>query len=246
MNDATKTEIFGVKFDNLLPQAACQHFLELAETADASMVFTPNPEMVMLARKDAEFKALLNSADLLVPDGVGIVWASKFTENPMKQRVAGIELIQNAFADERAKNFKWYFLGAKPGIAQLAAEKMAQTYEIQVVGARDGYFSAEDEDEVNAEIAASGADIVLVGLGFPRQERWIFANKDKAGARLYIGCGGSLDVLSGQIKRAPKIFRKMKLEWFWRLLRQPSRIWRQRVLLKFVLAVLFRKKRGVL
>ncbi|MCL2753023.1 MAG: WecB/TagA/CpsF family glycosyltransferase [Defluviitaleaceae bacterium] len=247
MENLKKTEILGVCFDNLLPEAACERFLELAKTNEPSTVFTPNPEMVMLARKDDGFKALLNSADLLVPDGIGIVLASRLTKNRIRQRVAGIELLQNIFGDERAKKHKWYFLGGKPNVAQLAKENVEKQFEgLEVVGSRDGYFGAEDENEVIADIIASGADIVLVGLGFPRQERWINAHKDQIGAKLYMGVGGSFDVLSGQLKRAPKAFRKLGMEWLWRLLRQPSRMWRQRVLVKFAFVVLFKKIRGVL
>jgi len=242
-----KTKILGVVFDNMLPETACERFFELVETQEPSTVFTPNPEMVMLAKKDNGFKEILNSSDLLVPDGIGIVLASRLTKNPIKQRVAGIELLQNAFADERAKKYNWYFLGGKPGVAEKARERMqAQHNGLQIIGARDGYFSPEDEEAVINDIVAAEADIVLVGLGFPRQERWIVANKDKIGARLYMGVGGSFDVLSGELKRAPKLFRRVGMEWFWRLLRQPSRIWRQRVLVKFVFVALFSKMRGAL
>jgi len=239
-----RTQILGVGFDNLTMNEAKSAFLGLLHRDEPSLVVTPNPEMVMLARKDAKFKDLLNSADLVVPDGIGIVHASKLTKNPLKQRVAGFDLLMESFATNEAKEAKWYFLGGKPGVAEKAKNQMEQRFSLQVVGCGDGYF--KDENAVIANIAASGADIVLVGLGFPRQEIWAEANKHKLGAKIVMGVGGSFDVMSGELKRAPKFFQKVGLEWLYRLLRQPKRIWRQRVLLKFTIVVIFKKIRGAM
>lgn len=239
-----RSEILGVGFDNLTMEEAKQQFLGLLHTDEPSLVVTPNPEMVMLARKNAEFRDLLNSADLVVPDGVGVVHASRLTKNSLKQRVAGFDLLMEVFAIDEAKRVKWYFLGGKSGIAEKAKIQMEQRFGLQVVGCGDGYF--KDDEAVIAEISSSGADIVLVGLGFPRQELWANTYKHRLGAKIVMGVGGSFDVMSGELKRAPKIFQKIGMEWLYRLLRQPKRIWRQRVLLKFAIIVIIRKIRGVL
>ncbi|MCL2236055.1 MAG: WecB/TagA/CpsF family glycosyltransferase [Defluviitaleaceae bacterium] len=239
-----RTQILGVGFDGLTISEAKSAFLGLLKTDEPSLVVTPNPEMVMLARKDTKFKDLLNSADLVVPDGIGIVHASKLTKKPLKQRVAGFDLLLEVFAAKEAKEVKWYFLGGKPGVAEKAKKQMEQRFGLQVAGCENGYF--KDDDAVIARIAASGADIVLVGLGFPRQEIWAATNKHKLGAKILMGVGGSFDVMSGELKRAPKFFQKIGLEWLYRLLRQPKRIWRQRVLLKFAIVVIFRKMRGAM
>jgi len=242
-----KTNILGVEFDNLLPEAACERFLGLLAGDEPAAVFTPNPEMVMLARKDEDFRRILNGGRLVVPDGVGIVYASRLTKNRIVKRVPGIELCMNVFGTDEGKKYKWYFLGGKPGIVEMAKNVMMERFDgLEIVGVRDGYFDADGEEDVIADIKASGADVLLVGLGFPRQERWIAANMERLGVKVAMGVGGSFDVMSGTLKRAPKLFRKVGLEWLWRLLRQPSRIWRQRVLVKFAIVVLFRKIRGVM
>ena len=240
-----KSRILGVDFDNLTPEAAVGRFLELLEGDAPAVVVTPNPEMVMLTRKDADFHKILNSADLCVPDGTGVVWASKYSQSRIRQRVPGIELALNVMESPEGRAKRWFFLGGAPGVAQEAKDAMEARFEgLEVVGTHHGYFGEQDENELIEKIAASGADIVLVGLGFPRQEKWIDAHKHRLGAAVLMGVGGSFDVMSGRLKRAPKLFRKLRLEWFYRLLRQPSRIWRQRVLVKFVFAVIFQKRRA--
>lgn len=239
-----RSQVLEVDFDNLTMEEAKRHFLGLLFTDEPSLVVTPNPEMVMLAQKNAEFKVLLNSADLVVADGIGVVHASRLTKSPLKQRVAGFDLIMEVFASKESGKAKWYFLGGKPGVAEKAKTRVEQDFGLKVVGWGDGYF--KDDEAVIAEISASGADIVLVGLGFPRQEFWANAHKHRLGAKIVMGVGGSFDGISGEVRRAPKIFQKVGLEWFYRLLRQPKRIWRQRVLLKFVIIVIIKKIRGVL
>jgi N-acetylglucosaminyldiphosphoundecaprenol N-acetyl-beta-D-mannosaminyltransferase len=257
-----RTDILGVYFDNITLTEATERLLRIlscgdcdgavGDEADAkpAMVFTPNPEMVMLARKDADFKALLGKADLVVPDGIGIVLASRLIRDKskrLKQRVAGFDLVMSVLGTTAKKDVKWFFLGAAPGVAEEAKTKMQTRFEgLEVVGTHHGYFKEDENEAVVAQIAASGADVVLVGLGFPRQEYWIDRHKDDLGAKMLIGVGGSFDVMSGKVARAPKFFRKIGMEWLYRLCRQPARIWRQRVLVKFVLVVIIAKIRGVL
>jgi N-acetylglucosaminyldiphosphoundecaprenol N-acetyl-beta-D-mannosaminyltransferase len=252
-NQSIKSQILGVNFDNLTPNQAKDRFLELlsgpaaGENFKPKMVFTPNPEMVMLAQKDADFMELLNSADLVVPDGIGVVWASKFTPNKIAQRVAGIDLIMSVFKSRKGRNARYFFLGGAPGVADDAKDAMqAEFTGLRVVDTHHGYFHADFENEVIERIAAAKADVVLVGLGMARQERWIAENASHLGAKVLMGVGGSFDVMSGNLKRAPAFFQKLGLEWLYRLLRQPSRLWRQRVLLKFAITVLFRRLRGKL
>ena len=207
------------------------------------IIFTPNPEMVMLARRDASFAKILNSADLVVPDGIGIVYASRLTQAKIAKRVAGIDLLTSIF--ESADNCNVYFLGAAPGVAEAAAIAMQSQYAgLTAAGSHHGYFNENDDMGIIDKINQSNADIVLVGLGFPRQEKWIYDNHNKIKAKLIMGVGGSFDVLSGRLKRAPKLFQKLGLEWLYRLMRQPGRIWRQRVLVIFMLLVVYKKLRG--
>jgi len=242
-----KTDILGVSFDNVSPEEALAKAVGFLENDGADMIFTPNPEMVMLARRDAEFMEILNSASLLIPDGIGIVYASRLTKSKISRRVPGIDLLIDLFGAIQNTDKTLFFLGGAPGVAEAAADKVREGFPgLSVVEARHGYFRDEDDEDVIAAINAVKPDIVLVGLGFPRQEKWIYRYRDKLDTRLLIGVGGSLDVLSGKLRRAPKFFQKLGLEWLYRLLRQPKRIWRQRVLVKFAMVVLYKKMRGEL
>jgi len=237
-----RTKILGVLFNNISPEEACDTAISFLERGTPAVIFTPNPEMVMLARKDAGFKHILNSADLVIPDGIGIVYASRFTDGPITQRVPGIDLLTDIFDNIRNSGRSIYLLGAAPGVTDTAAEKLTASFPgLKIAGNYHGYFKDEDDAGIISKINDAQPDILLVGLGFPRQERWIYKHKDIINTKIMIGVGGSFDVFSGKVTRAPKIFQKMGLEWLFRLIRQPSRIWRQRVLVKFAFIILFNK-----
>ena len=243
-----KTNILGVPFDNVLPEQAVSIALTFLDDVTTSIIFTPNPEIVMLSQKDKELSYALSSANLLIPDGIGIVYASRLTSNKIKKRVPGIEFCTDLFSKITNTTHSMFFLGAAPNVAETAAKKIKECFSgISIVGTHNGFFKDNETPEIIKKINASGADIVLVGLGFPRQqETWIFQHKDQFNAKIIIGVGGSFDVWSGRIPRAPKVFQKLGLEWFFRLLRQPKRIWRQRVLIKFAILVVYKKIRGEL
>ena len=242
-----KTNILSVNFDNISHSQALERLLVFLDSNKPNTVFTPNPEMVMLAQKNKKFCSVLNSADLVLPDGIGIVYASRLTKSKIPKRVTGIDLLTSLLPHIASSGHSLYFLGAAPGVAETAAARLkAQFKELSIAGVHHGFFKDEDDVRIIAGINASKADILLVGLGFPRQEEWIFRHKDKINSKILMGVGGSFDVLSGNLSRAPKLFQKLGLEWFFRLMRQPSRIWRQRVLVKFALRVIYKKLRGEL
>jgi len=242
-----KASILGVSFDNLLPQQAVERAQSFLENDTTSIIFTPNPEMVMMAQKDAEFAEVLAAADLVVPDGIGVVWASRFTKSKISQRVPGIDLLTDLFNKINDTGHTVYFLGASPGVAEVAATKMCERFPgLVVCGHHHGYFGDGDDAAIIADINASKADVVVVGLNFPKQEKWIYKHKDQINAKIIHGGGGSIDVFAGKVPRAPKVFQKLGLEWLFRLLRQPSRLLRQTVLIKFVLLVVYKKIRGEL
>jgi len=242
-----KTNILSVNFDNISHSQALDKLLAFLDSDRANIIFTPNPEMVMLAQKNKKFNSILNSADLLLPDGVGIVYASRLTKSKIPRRVTGIDLLTSLFPHITNSGHSLYFLGAAPGVAETAAARIKEQFKgLSIAGVHHGYFKDEDDDRIIADINASDADIVLVGMNFPRQEEWIFRHKDKINAKILMVVGGSFDVFSGKIPRAPKLFQKLGLEWLFRLLRQPSRIWRQRVLVKFAFKIIYKKLRGEL
>ncbi|MDR1066971.1 MAG: WecB/TagA/CpsF family glycosyltransferase [Clostridiales bacterium] len=222
--EAEKFEIIlGVKFESLTFDEALSRLRRFLDTEEHNVCFTPNPEMLMSAWKDAEFRDILNKADLILPDGIGIIMASFFYRRKITRRVGGCDIVQELFKTAE-KPLRVYFLGAAPGVCALAKENVEKKYRnISVVGFNDGYFDYEKEKLIIAEIQSLKPDMLLVGIGFPKQEKWIARHKNELPVRLSIGVGGTLDVLAGAVKRAPKIFRSVGAEWLYRLISQPSR-----------------------
>lgn len=237
-------DVLGVSITNITMSEATNKVKEFVKSDRLHSIYTPNPEIVMLAKNDPEFHQILEGADLVVPDGIGVVIASKIKKTPLPERVAGYDLAQNTMKDAVKEGYKYFFFGGKPGIAEEAAQKMRETYPgIQIVGTRNGYFKPEDEPEIIEAINQSGANILFVCLGAPKQEKWIEANKHQLPhVRVAMGLGGSLDGMSGRVKRAPEVFQKLGLEWFYRLLKEPTRFKRMLVLPEFLIKVIFYKK----
>jgi len=237
-----RVKILNVPFDNVTRAEALGRLLQFLEQDGNHILYTPNPEMIMAAESDAEFMTVLNSADLVVPDGIGVVLASWITRPRLKERVAGCDLIFALFDVIKDTNKTVYLLGGKPGVTELAAENMRKKYPgLNIIGCRDGYFTKDDEPQVLDEITRLKPDILLVGLGMVQQEKWIYHNRTLP-ARLTAGVGGSLDVMSGTVKRAPAVFQKMGLEWFYRLISQPTRARRMLQLPIFAVKVLAQQK----
>lgn len=204
------------------------------------LVFTPNSEMIMMAQEDPEFMHILNSSDLNVPDGIGVVLASRIKGKPLKERVAGFDLMLELIKLSHNKNYKIYLLGAKEDVVEEAKNKLEMKFPgLNIVGYHHGYFNREEEEDIIRSINEKKPDILFVAFGAPKQEKWIYKNKDKLCAKVLMGVGGSFDVISGKKKRAPLIFRRMGLEWFYRLLKEPWRYKRMMSLPKFLIRVIW-------
>jgi polysaccharide pyruvyl transferase CsaB len=233
-------DILGVKFDNVDMIEAVSRIEKLVASGEPGLVVTPNPEIVMSCRNDLMLKAIIDNASLRLPDGVGIIWASRFLRRPLKERITGIDLTYEIASMCEQKGCRIFLLGSKPGIAEGAAEYLKTKYPgLNVVGAYHGYFTKEEETKVCANIRSLKPDIVLVGLGSPKQELWMSEHLNKLGPVVCVGVGGSLDVLAGKMKRAPKFVRNLGLEWLYRLLKEPRRWRRQIALIEFVFLVIF-------
>lgn len=192
--------------------------------------------MVMRAQKDAEFKDILSRADLLVPDGVGIVWASRKLGRPLPETVTGVNLVKYLLDKKPSPSI--FLLGAKPGVAERARDRLAEDMPwVRIAGVHHGYFDASDEAAVVQEVRASKCDVVLAGMGSPRQEKFLWRNRTGLGAKIGMGVGGVLDILSGATQLAPEGVRKAGLEWLYRLAREPGRIKADVALVGFVLSV---------
>ena len=239
-----KVVIRGVGVDNVtLADAAeiCRGFVN-APGDVARAVFTPNSEIIQACVENEALYATINAADLVTPDGIGVIYASRILKRPLKAKCAGYELGLEMVKFSNETGAKIFFLGGKPGIAEQARDKLLETYPNAVfVGCHDGYFKKEGEenDAVIDEICKAAPDILYVCLGVPVQEKWILANRGRLpSVKLCLALGGSLDGYSGNVKRAPKIFILLGLEWFYRLCCQPSRIGRMMKLPKFLFGVI--------
>lgn len=238
------TQILDVPFDALTMAEAVEKVMGFLADGKQHYICTPNPEIVMEAQQDKELMKILREADLVVPDGIGVVWASRYSEILLTERVAGYDLTQNIFSRIAGKNETVYFFGGAPGVVSNAARQMKKVYPgLKIVGGHNGYFDAEEEKKIIADIKRLSPSILLVGLGAPKQEKWIYEHLEEVGAKVAIGVGGSFDVMAGNVKRAPKLFRKLGLEWFYRLITQPTRWRRMMRLPKFTLTVLRKQKK---
>ena len=217
-----KTEILGISFDDLTREEAAQLGAQLLAEDRFHYVVTPNPEFILAAEKDQAFLDVLNSADLVLADGVGVVYSAKILGKPLKGRVPGIEFAADMLACLNGMGGRLYLLGAKPGVAQEAGRRILERYpDITLCGTHDGYF--KDEQAVLLEVAAARPDLLFVCLGAPKQEKWMARWGKHTGARLAIGLGGALDVMAGAVERAPESWRKLGLEWAYRLKKEPQR-----------------------
>ena len=221
--------------------AQVQRFIDDKENA---LIATANAEMIMNAQHDAALREILQTAELVVPDGAGTVWAAHHLGYEMPERVAGYDLVQALLKEAPKRGDRVFFFGSAPGIAEAAKNKAEKLYPgVQIVGVRNGYFTAEDEPEIINEIREAKPDILLAALGVPKQEKWLKKYREELGVPVSIGVGGTLDVMAGNVRRAPKWMQKAKLEWLFRGLLQPKRAGRLVALPKFVLRV-HRAKKG--
>lgn len=224
--DIPSIEISGVPVVRLTPRGALDAVEELAQTVPPVMVAHVNVHTLNLAAADDSYKKLLRATDLVLNDGKGIMLGARLLRTPLPADLNG-----NFFSPlllELAAGRGWpvYFLGAKPGVAERAAAIVAgQIPDLTVAGARDGYFTSDEEEEVAAAIRASGAKVVLVGLGNPRQERWLARWLGSTGALVGSGVGAFFDFQTGEVARAPDWMNRMGLEWVHRLAKEPRRMW---------------------
>lgn len=233
-----KVRVLNVEIDNYTMGEAIVAIENLIDNQGPHLVVTANSEMIMMANKDPLLAEIIRKADVVVPDGAGVVWASRVLGSPLKERIPGIELMENLLEKATEKKWRVFFLGGKPGVAELAAQKMVQKYPgLNIVGCHHGYFDRTAEEVVVSTLVESKPHLLFIGLGVPRQEKWAALRLAQVKVPVAMGVGGSFDVLAGVSKRAPKWMQNMSLEWFYRLLREPRRIKRMSVLPLFVLYV---------
>ena len=238
-----KTDVLGVLYDNVTMEEALEKGRRILLGDETCYCVTPNAEMAYEALRDDAFRDLLNGAELVLPDGAGVVLGAKILKTPLKQKVAGVEFAQNMLSVMEELCARLYLLGSKPGVGEMAAEKMKQMAPgLNICGISDGYYS--DEQEILDRINRSGADVLFVCLGSPRQELFMQKYQSLLNVKLMCGLGGTLDSIAGTVKRAPQWMIRLQLEWLYRLIKEPRRFKRMLRLPKFILAAVKKRMKG--
>ncbi len=229
-------KFLGIRVDDISMKTAVDYVGESIEAKQACNIITVNPELIMAARKNNNFKEAIDGADIVTPDGVGLLMVGWLTKRRLTERVTGVDLCDELARQAAAHKWSIYLLGAKPGVAAKAAENLQAKYpELKIAGTS----STDPEDTIANDIISSKPDILLVAYGSPTQELWIKEHQKTLGNIVTIGVGGSFDFIAGSAKRAPRIIQKIGLEWLWRLILQPSRWKRMLALPKFAILALF-------
>lgn len=237
-----KIDILGISLHMVSLCEAANIVKDFISTEGAKVIVTPNAEIIMQAQRNEELRQALNGSDLCFPDGIGVVLASKFLGKPLYERTAGYDLMMEILkiADEKALSV--FLLGGKPQVADEAARKIKQNFSgIKIAGTHHGYFKKNEEAMIVERINNANPDVLIAAMGAPKQELFMMRYRNVLKSRVAIGVGGSLDVLSGNVKRAPEFMQKAGLEWFYRLVTQPTRIKRMSKLPLFILKVLLSK-----
>ncbi|MDR1160095.1 MAG: WecB/TagA/CpsF family glycosyltransferase [Syntrophomonadaceae bacterium] len=233
-----RIDILGCCIDKVTMEQALETIEKLVQNKQPAPIVTLNAEIIYRAYKDQNLRRVINQAALITPDGIGAVWAGKILGHPFPERVAGIDLFYSICKRAVEKKWRIFLLGASPGIAEMAAEKMRADFAgVNICGVQDGYFKTETIPYIIEQINNSRPDILAVGLGSPKQEYWISKYKDQINVSVFIGLGGSFDVIAGIKKRAPGWIIRLNLEWLYRLIKEPSRFKRQLALPLFAWTV---------
>ncbi|MFS1511241.1 WecB/TagA/CpsF family glycosyltransferase [Chengkuizengella sp. SCS-71B] len=241
--DKTQTKfptvtMYGIDVSKMNMKETVQYLTEAIQHKKTHQIITANPIMFMAALNDATFAKAMQSAELVVPDGTGLVWAADYIGQPVKERVPGFDLMFELLKVANEKQWKVYMLGTTAEVIQKSSEKLKMQFpNVHFVGARDGYFSENEDMQVVEDIRKLSPDLLFVARSVDTQEPWIYKYKHKLDIPVMMGVGGTFDIIAGKLKRAPKWMQKLRLEWFYRLLQQPSRYKRMLDLPKFVFRV---------
>lgn len=251
MVNNNRIRFLDVPVDMVDGRKAMAIFRGLMETTGCSLIVTPNSEIIVNASKDPELKSIIEEADLVIPDGIGLVYASRIMGVALSERVTGIDFLERILGYLEETGQSVFFLGSRPGeggapgIAELAAQKMKERYAgLAIAGTHHGYFKEEDEEGIVRAVNESGADFLVAALGSPKQEKFIYRHRNELAVKGAIGVGGSLDVWAGTLKRAPEFYRSHGLEWLYRLIQQPSRYKRMAALPLFMIKIIVSRFRG--
>jgi N-acetylglucosaminyldiphosphoundecaprenol N-acetyl-beta-D-mannosaminyltransferase len=232
-------QILECRLDDLDADAATDAIIGFAREGRGAQIVTLGTEMVVHAQRDERYRAVVNACTLSLCDTVGLLAVARSRGATLRERVTGVELVERLCARAAREGIAVFLFGGAPGVADEAARALQQRYPgLRIAGTRNGFFAAEESAAIAEQIRASGAQLLFVGMGFPRQEFWLAEHLRRSGAGAGIGVGGSFDVISGKVERAPQAWRRFGLEWLYRLVKEPARWRRQLALPQFVLLVL--------
>jgi len=235
-----KEEYMGVQVSPLSYEEITQKLKQRVTQGEQSTIIAVNPEKIMKSQTDETLRDLINGSTFQIPDGVGVLLASRLKGGGITSRVTGVDMMDRLLQLSADEGYRVFFYGAKEEVVTKAIENIQQRYpSIQVAGYENGY--AQDQEALVQKIQESKADVMFVALGSPKQELWIRKNKEHLPVKVFQGVGGSFDVYAGHVKRAPAPFRKTGMEWFYRLATDPKRFKRQLALPKFLWRVMTKK-----
>ncbi|MCB0826901.1 MAG: WecB/TagA/CpsF family glycosyltransferase [Armatimonadetes bacterium] len=241
--DGERISVLGIPVSNVNMDRAVDLIDQLVQSGDSHIVTTADSSGIVIAKSDPELTTIYKEASLVTPDSYGVVWGLK-KAGIRADRVTGVDLVDRLFKLSAEKGYRVFLLGAEPGIADAAAERIRLLHPgINIVGTHHGYFPATDDEFVAQEVAPHKPDILIVAMGIPRQEKFITHTMPIIKAKVGIGVGGTLDVYSGRAKRAPKLIQKMRMEWLWRVILNPKKLTKTMMLPRFAWMLLTEKKK---
>jgi N-acetylglucosaminyldiphosphoundecaprenol N-acetyl-beta-D-mannosaminyltransferase len=222
-------------------ESSLQHYIANDRQTLCQQIITVNPEFVMAAQHNIQFRQCINEATLVVPDGIGIVWAARYLGKPTPERVTGVDTVIEVAKSCAKQGYRLYLLGAAPGVAELAATRLQELAPgLQIAGTYAGSPDPVEEEAIIERIRDTHADVLCVAYGAPAQDLWIKRNLSRLPVGIAMGVGGAFDFLSGRQKRAPRTMQKLGLEWLYRLYREPWRWRRMLALPNFAIQVLLK------
>lgn len=241
-----RLHLFGVPIDRVDRTEALQAADAWIRTKSPTrVIFTPDTTAVMRAKWDKSLRDAYQSANLVTADGTGLLWASRMFGTPLKERVTGIDLLQDICSIAERREKRIYLLGAKPGVAKEAANALLTEHpNLKICGIHHGYFAQNESASVIEQIQKAAPDLLFVAMGVPLQERWIMEHREALGVAVVMGVGGSFDVIAGQVKRAPLSWQNSGFEWLWRTLQEPWRWKRLKVIPTFLIQLIFYRVLG--
>jgi len=228
-------DFLGIKVNTLTEDEMIKKILRFALMGKQKMVTYLNAHCINIALSNPEYREILNSADIVYADGMGVVWASGFLNKPLPTRINIIDFYERFLRDSVDRNISLYFLGSKPAIVQRAVDNLKKRFpKINILGFHDGYFDQTEEKKIIDEITILKPNVLLVAMGVPKQEKWVYRYRNDLMVNLYWVVGGFFDILSGFRKVPPSWVSKSGLEWFYKLLQEPRRLWRRYLIGNFV------------